>query len=266
MSCGRAGYKVTVLEARDRIGGRVLDDPRRRPDRADRSSRSTSRPSIRDYISTPGPARIPTTHRVILGYARRFGVPLEPFINVNRNAGWDFGGKVHPERRMVNDMRGHISELLAKAIDRMPSISGTKEELGIIREFLGATGGSTTRAATPRLAVRLFGRGRGLRSGAGACRRWRSRSLRRRRRSGLPYVFENIWDMQATLLQPVGGMDRIAHAIYDRWAGGTAADAGHRHPPCRRRRADRAWPGQADDRSGLLHLHAAAAGPRANSE
>src|SRR4029078_10350598 len=28
---------------------------------------------------------------------------------------------------------------------------------------------------------------------------------------GLPYVFEHIWDMQATMLQPVGGMDRIAH-------------------------------------------------------
>jgi monoamine oxidase len=31
---------------------------------------------------------------------------------------------------------------------------------------------------------------------------------------GLPYFFEHIWDMQATMLQPVGGMDRIAHAIY----------------------------------------------------
>jgi monoamine oxidase len=31
---------------------------------------------------------------------------------------------------------------------------------------------------------------------------------------GLPYLFESIWDMQPTMLQPVGGMDRIAHAIY----------------------------------------------------
>ena len=31
----------------------------------------------------------------------------------------------------------------------------------------------------------------------------------------LPYLFEHIWDMQSTMLQPVGGMDRIAHAIYD---------------------------------------------------
>jgi monoamine oxidase len=31
----------------------------------------------------------------------------------------------------------------------------------------------------------------------------------------VPYLFETIWDMQATLLQPIGGMDRIAHAIYE---------------------------------------------------
>jgi monoamine oxidase len=32
----------------------------------------------------------------------------------------------------------------------------------------------------------------------------------------LPYIFEHIWDMQATMLQPVGGMDRIAYAFYDK--------------------------------------------------
>ncbi len=36
----QAGYRVTVLEARDRIGGRVVDDPRWRPHRTDRQTRS----------------------------------------------------------------------------------------------------------------------------------------------------------------------------------------------------------------------------------
>ena len=86
-----------------------------------------------------GPARIPSTHRVILGYARRFGVPLETFVNVNRNAGWDFGGKVHPERRMVNDMRGHLGELLAKAIDQHALDQAVpKDELEHVRQFLAA--------------------------------------------------------------------------------------------------------------------------------
>jgi monoamine oxidase len=31
----------------------------------------------------------------------------------------------------------------------------------------------------------------------------------------LPYLFEHIYDMQATMLQPVGGMDAIPRAIYE---------------------------------------------------
>src|SRR5437868_10769247 len=88
----RAGYRVTVLEARDRIGGRSWTI------RGGDKIVQTGRP---DQIATfdpglyfnSGPARIPSTHRLILSYARRFGVQLEPFLNVNRNAGWDVGGK-----------------------------------------------------------------------------------------------------------------------------------------------------------------------------
>jgi monoamine oxidase len=32
---------------------------------------------------------------------------------------------------------------------------------------------------------------------------------------GLPLMFEDIFDMQAPMFQPVGGMDRIAHALYE---------------------------------------------------
>lgn len=53
----------------------------------------------------------------MLGYARRLRVRLEVFVNTNRGALWDFAGRVQPERRMVNDMRGRLGELLAKAID-----------------------------------------------------------------------------------------------------------------------------------------------------
>src|SRR5690242_5624092 len=79
----RAGYKVTVLEARDRIGGRVWTI--RGGDRIVQTGRpdqhATFDPGL--YFNA-GAARIPTTHRVILGYARKFGVPMETFVNVNR--------------------------------------------------------------------------------------------------------------------------------------------------------------------------------------
>src|SRR4051794_6622903 len=96
----KAGYKVTVLEARDRIGGRAWAI--RGGGRGEQVGRPDQRASFDPGLYfNAGAARIPSSHRVILGYARRFGVRLETFVNTNRHAGWDFGGKVQPERRMV---------------------------------------------------------------------------------------------------------------------------------------------------------------------
>jgi monoamine oxidase len=211
----RAGYHVTVLEARERIGGRSWTI--RGGDKIVQTGRPDQHATFdAGLYFNSGPARIPSTHRAILGYARRFGVQLENFINVNRNAGWDFGGKVFPERRMVFDFRGHMSELLAKAIDqRALDQELPKAELEAFRGFLNAYGplddkGRYTPAGSSGYAVEGGGYDRApvplspltlkeLNGGPGI---------------GLPFLFESIWDMQPTLLQPVGGMDRIAHAIY----------------------------------------------------
>lgn len=211
----RAGYSVTVLEARERVGGRVWTI------RGNEPIAQMGRPLQRagydpGLYFNAGAARIPSSHRLTLGYARRFGVPMETFVNSNRAAGWDFGGKVVPERRMLNDMRGRMGELLAKAIDlkaldqEMP-----KGELETLRQFLapyasvGPNGSyfpdgrsgysvepggySQAPVSLPPLALK---------------------DLLPSRAIALPYLFETILDMQATMLQPVGGMDRIAEAIY----------------------------------------------------
>src|SRR5580765_722675 len=132
----RAGYRVTVLEVRDPIGGRVWTirggDRIAQPGRPDQTAEFGE-----GLYFNAGAARIPSTHRAILGYARRFGVPMEVMVNANRSARWDFADAVHPERRMVNDMRGRLAELLAKAIDsRALDQQVPKGELEMIRQFL----------------------------------------------------------------------------------------------------------------------------------
>jgi len=214
---GQAGYHVTVLEARNRIGGRSWTI--RGGDRIVQTGRpdqvATFDPG--QYFNS-GPARIPSTHRLILGYARKFGVQLETFINVNRNAGWDFAGKVYPERRMVSDLHGHVVELLAKAIDQhaldqvMP-----KDELEQFRGFLGFYGSLDDKGRYVNNGSSGYSVDPGGYNQQGVLVPPLSlKELLPSRAIGLPYVFESIWDMQATMLQPVGGMDRIAHAIYDR--------------------------------------------------
>jgi monoamine oxidase len=211
----KAGYRVTVLEARGRVGGRVWTirggDRIVQKDRPDQLA--TFDPGL--YFNA-GAARVPSTHRLILSYARRFGVELEPFVNANGNAGWDFGGKVHPGRRMIEDMRGHLAELLAKAIDLHALDQAVpKDELAAIRQLLapyaeigpggvyvptGRSGysvepGGYDQAPVPQPPLSFA-------------------ELAPTPAIVVPYLFEHQWDQQATMLQPVGGMDRIVRAIY----------------------------------------------------
>ena len=214
---GSAGYDVTVLEASNRIGGRVWTI--RGGDAVPQLGRSVQRAEFDDGLYfNAGAARIPSTHRAILGYARRFGVELETFVNSNRNARWDFGGRVEPERRMVFDLHGQIAGLLAKAIDQraldqvMP-----KAELDQFRQFLQFYGRLDDKGV-----YRNVGGSAGFAVEGGAYAQapqdlppLRLKETLPGRAVGLPQFFELIYDMQSTMLQPVGGMDRIARAIYE---------------------------------------------------
>ncbi|HEY0164628.1 MAG TPA: FAD-dependent oxidoreductase [Sphingomicrobium sp.] len=211
----RAGYSVTVLEARNRVAGRVWTV--RGGEAIHHFNRPAQRAEFDDGLYfNAGAARIPSAHRLILDYARRFGVPMEVMVNVNRGAGWDFAGKVVPERRMVYDMQGRIGELLAKAIDQHSlDKAAPKGELEMLRQFVGFYSGLDDKGRYSGSQSAGFTRHPGGYGETGAMPGALTlKELMPSRAVGLPYLFEHIFDMQAPMLQPVGGMDRIADAIY----------------------------------------------------
>ena len=211
----QAGYNVTVLEARDRVGGRVWSV--RGGDRIVHNGRPDQIATFdKGLYFNAGAARIPSAHRLILDYARRLNVPMEIMVNVNRSASWDFAGKVRPERQMVYGIQSRIGELLAKAIDQkaldkeMP-----KGELEQFRQFLQFYGSLDDKGKTVASPVTGFDEEPGAYDNPGKLSEVLTlKQALPSRAVGLPLIFESIHDMQAPMLQPVGGMDRIAEAIY----------------------------------------------------
>ncbi len=213
----QAGYRVTVLEARDRVAGRVWSV--RGGDRIVQTGMADQLCAFDpgNYLNA-GAARLPTWHTGILGYAKQFGVPIEVMVNVNRAAGFDYGTKVVSGRQAVNDTRGHFAELLAKAIDKGAlDVELTGIDKQALLQYLSAYGdldGARRYHATGRSGWATEPGGYGA-PGIPADPLPLSAMLDDRF-WGAGLVFEEVIDQQAPMFQPVGGMDRIAHAIYER--------------------------------------------------
>ena len=216
----RAGFDVTVLEARDRVAGRVWTV--RGGDRIVQTGRQDQVCGFSDglYLKA-GAARIPSTHHTILGYARTLGVPLEVMVNANRASRWDMGGRVVTNGQMTNDLRGRLMELFAKSIDRgaldqqMPAGERT-----MLRQFLGFYGELAENGDYVPQGRSGFAELPGGYNSAGRPKPpLRLDEILTGRAVGLPLVFEEFFDQQAPMFQPVGGMDRIAHALYEQVRG-----------------------------------------------
>ncbi|MDF5753420.1 FAD-dependent oxidoreductase [Spongiactinospora sp. TRM90649] len=114
---GKAGYDCTVLEARDRIGGRSLT--LRGGDTVTDASGETQRAGFGDGVYfNAGPGRI-AQWMVTMDYCRELGVPIETFVNNNASAYVYNQGMAAPVRARTAraDLYGYIAELLAKATD-----------------------------------------------------------------------------------------------------------------------------------------------------
>jgi monoamine oxidase len=213
----KSGFDVTVLEANSRIGGRAWTARAGTEVRFLDGTVQHCGFDAGQYFNM-GPARIPSVHTLLLDYCRRLRVPMEVEVNTSRSALMQAqavnGGKPVTQRRLVHDVRGAIAELLAKAIDQHALDQAmSTDDLQRLRGFLDGFGqldknGKYKGGEHGGFAV---GRGAGMESG----RFFEPIDVRDILAADLTkgLFYEDELDWQATMFQPVGGMDRIWDAF-----------------------------------------------------
>ena len=213
----KLGYDVTLLEARARPGGRNFTGRKGVEVEFTDGTKQTVKWDEPNYQNL-GPARLPSVHGTILGYCRELGVPLEVEINTSRSTFLQNdkvnNGKPMVQRKAVNDTRGHVSELLSKAVaggaldqdltaedkDRMVTFLKLYGPLDKTNKYVGSdrAGYKVDAGAGPQVGV--FEEPAPMHM-----------LLDEAFWGGI--LYEETWDWQATMMQPVGGMDRIPYAF-----------------------------------------------------
>jgi monoamine oxidase len=214
---GKAGYTCTVLEARQRPGGRNWTIRTGSKIEFKDGTIQTANWEDGSYFNA-GPARLPSIHKTILGYCRELGVPLEVEVNTSRSSLLQsdaaFGGKAIEQREAINDTRGHVSELLAKcirqnALDQEISKDDRERMLAFLRTY-GDLKSDYSFVGSERSGAAKY-------SGAGPETEVLRTPLEMHSLLDANFwqgmMFEEMLDMQATMFQPVGGMDRIPYAF-----------------------------------------------------
>lgn len=215
----QAGYEVEVLEYQDRAGGRNYTVRGGDTIAEIGGATQTCEFAPGNYFN-PGPWRIPHHHRTLLHYCKALGVELEPFIQNNTNAfvhkGDAFGGRPQRYKELAVDFKGHVAELLGKALnagslDQQVSLEDKEKLLVAMREW-----GLLDTNMAYSSSVRTSGqRGFDRPPGGGVLGAPTASTI-----NSLPDVLSsNVWTqmnfyfnnvMQTTMFQPKGGMDMIA--------------------------------------------------------
>jgi monoamine oxidase len=227
---GKLGYEVTLLEARSRPGGRCWSA--KNGDVVEFVDGTMQKVTWNEGLyQNMGPGRLPSVHTTMLGYCRELKVPLEVEINTSRSTLLQSDkvndGKPYAQRKVINDTRGAVSELLSKTIvDGALDKELTREDRERLLDALKTWGplekdGSYKGSA--RADITRY-------PGAGAdtlvvnpdaiplhvlleADFWTSE------------LYEENWDWQATMMQPVGGMQQIANAFARRLGDAAIFDA-----------------------------------------
>jgi monoamine oxidase len=221
----KLGYSCTILEARDRVGGRCWS-VRKGSVNEETGLGAHAAAFDEGLYFNAGPSRIPHHHGLTLHYCKELGVPVQVYNNVNENAYYYSEGKGPLSNRRIrvrevhNDMRGWMAELLAKGLDggKIEMTMSREDTLKVI-EYLRAEGGLDIDKLYKASARRGYieSPGPGDREG----RLGDPLALLAMLQSGLLdpdfyNVAEYTYELQGTLFQAVGGMDKIATAFQQR--------------------------------------------------
>ena len=218
----KLGYQCTVLEARQRTGGRCWSI------RNGSTHQEVDKPAVNARFDdglyfNAGPSRIPHHHELTLHYCKELEVPIQVYNNVNEGAYYFAEGKGPLSNQKVrvrevhNDIRGYMTEMLAKSIDH-GSLDGnlTKEDGEKIIEYLKAEGGLDIDKLYKASARRGYSESPGAGDKPGKIAD--PHKLADILHSGLMdpdfyNVAEYTYELQMTMFQAVGGMDQIAKAL-----------------------------------------------------
>ncbi|HEY1502007.1 MAG TPA: FAD-dependent oxidoreductase [Acidobacteriaceae bacterium] len=214
---GNAGYRCTLLEARERCGGRNWTIRGGTNVEFTTGTKQTCSFDEGNYFNA-GPARLPSIHHAMLGYCRELGVPLEVEVNSSRGALMQCdklnGGTPVTERRAVNDTRGHVSELLTKcirkgALDEEISADDRERMIKFLKQY-GDLKADLSYQGSERSGFKVEpGAGKAMPEAIDPLPMhalldadlWQG------------MLAEEIIDWQPTMFQPIGGMDRIPAAF-----------------------------------------------------
>ncbi|MEL7145421.1 MAG: FAD-dependent oxidoreductase [Bacteroidota bacterium] len=243
----QSGANVTILEALNRTGGRCLS--LRTGDTLTEDIDSDlfhSSPGVTQVVRfkrpvgdqepylNAGPGRIPSGHKRLLGYLKKFSVDLEVYVMnsesnlVQKNE--SFGGKPMVYRRLDHNTRGWLAQMVYQnaetllsderlGIDQGELPKRIKELQSLITSFgeLDADGNYAVSAGTPGFEDGRSRAGYTELPGVAAGRVAEAISMDELLESEFwektkfyqPVDF--LW--QPTLFQPVGGMDQVQHSF-----------------------------------------------------
>ncbi|MCK2212824.1 FAD-dependent oxidoreductase [Actinomadura sp. ATCC 31491] len=204
---GKAGYDCTLLEAREKAGGRNLT--LRGGDRLTELNGPAQQARLGEGLYfNAGPGRI-APWMVTLDYCRELGVPIETFVNHNASAYVHTGGRTVRARTARADLYGYVAELLAKATDHGAlDRSLTKDDQERLLDFLRRFGDLGPKLDYAGSARRGYVKYPALDGGTPLDA---PAPLREILAAGTGRLVLNDfgYDMATPMFQPVGGMDAI---------------------------------------------------------